>query len=224
MRYAMTRARVVELAVAELGLSDAAKYWGAVLPGWSGPFPKYWCGGFALWCLRQAGLCDWIWEVSEVNAPKGHYGFLRHLPRTTDPRPGDIGYLDQPYQHHFIVEAADKHTLTSIDGNQGSPGVQRRHRAVNGQAAFYSIAALLPTSWDEETQPGPPRHPTLRLGAKQEAVKLLQQKLNQHGARLLTDGSFGPITALAVQSFQRRAGLDADGIVGPQTWTVLEKV
>ncbi len=221
----MTRERVVELAVAELGKSDPAPYWREVLgPAWRGPFPKHWCGAFALWCLHQAGLCDWPWEVSEVNAPKGHYGFLRRLPRTTSPQPGDIGYLDQPFQHHFVVEAAGLHTLTSIDGNQGKPGVQRRHRAM-GKSAYYSIAPLLGRD-ARDTDPAPaPVHPVLRLGSTGADVAMMQSMLNRYqGAGLLVDGAFGPRTARALQTFQRDRGLDADGVCGPLTWAELERV
>ncbi|MFB7652260.1 MULTISPECIES: protein kinase [unclassified Streptomyces] len=37
------------------------------------------------------------------------------------------------------------------------------------------------------------------------------------------DGDFGPKTQSAVVIFQKRAGLDADGIVGPSTWRALRK-
>lgn len=130
-----TRDYVVELARGELGKSDPDKYWREVLgPEWRGPFPKHWCGAFGLWCLRQAGLTDWRWEVGK--------GFLWRLPRTMVPLPGDMGYVDQPFQHHFVVVEADRHTISSVDGNQGTPGVQARSRAT-GKHAYYSIDALV---------------------------------------------------------------------------------
>lgn len=209
-----TRARVVEIARAEIGGSLPGKYWVDVLPQpWHGKYPPHWCGAFALWCLREAGLTDWTWQVGK--------GFLWRLPRTTDPKPGDIGYVDQPFQHHYVISDVGVHTLESVDGNQGTPGVQVRHRA-KGKDTYFSIAKLL--GEEEDTQPGPPRFPTLRLGATGEAVKRVQTKLNSHGAALKVDGQFGPATALAVQSFQRRANLDADGIVGARTWRALEQV
>ncbi|MBQ1405792.1 MAG: peptidoglycan-binding protein, partial [Oscillospiraceae bacterium] len=35
------------------------------------------------------------------------------------------------------------------------------------------------------------------------------------------DGEFGPQTKSAVLAYQRRSGLEADGIIGPQTWAKL---
>jgi hypothetical protein len=79
---------VVSFAAADVGLSDPKPYWRDVLGhSWVGPFPKHWCGAFVLSKYHEAGLCDWIWEISEINAPKGHYGYLRRLPKTTDPEP-----------------------------------------------------------------------------------------------------------------------------------------
>lgn len=53
---------------------------------------------------------------------------------------------------------------------------------------------------------------TLRKGDRGRAVRRLQRKLGV-GA----DGVFGPQTQRAVKRFQRRNGLVADGIVGPMT-------
>lgn len=63
--------------------------------------------------------------------------------------------------------------------------------------------------------------PTVRQGAVGERVYAVQYLLNAHGARLVTDGHFGPATAAAVRSFQSRSHLQADGQVGPQTWARL---
>jgi peptidoglycan hydrolase-like protein with peptidoglycan-binding domain len=63
--------------------------------------------------------------------------------------------------------------------------------------------------------------PTVSQGAVGERVFAVQYLLNAHGARLATDGHFGPATAAAVRSFQSRSHLQADGQVGPQTWARL---
>lgn len=57
----------------------------------------------------------------------------------------------------------------------------------------------------------------LKKGDTGAEVRLLQQKLNQHGAHLSTDGVFGNGTEKAVIAWQTKAGLAADGVVGPKT-------
>lgn len=58
----------------------------------------------------------------------------------------------------------------------------------------------------------------LRTGNEGGTVRLVQQKLNSLGEKISTDGKFGSATAAAVQRYQRRNGLTADGIVGKSTW------
>lgn len=66
--------------------------------------------------------------------------------------------------------------------------------------------------------------PDLRRGDKGEVVRAAQILLNgrkcsvgAYGA----DGDFGPATEAAVLAYQRRNGLDDDGIIGPATWAAL---
>lgn len=58
----------------------------------------------------------------------------------------------------------------------------------------------------------------LFIGSRGDAVVQVQQALNSKGYWCGTaDSIFGPKTYSAVIRFQREAGLDVDGIVGPQT-------
>lgn len=71
--------------------------------------------------------------------------------------------------------------------------------------------------------------PTLRLydGMKHtsphlsDAVKELQTLLRQLGYRVVPDGEFGPYTESVVKLFQASKGVAADGVVGPQCWSLL---
>jgi len=64
--------------------------------------------------------------------------------------------------------------------------------------------------------------PAVARGSAGPAVRLLQQSLAKRGISPgPIDGLFGPKTATAVRSFQRRAGLEVDGQVGPKTWAKL---
>lgn len=66
----------------------------------------------------------------------------------------------------------------------------------------------------------------LKKGDKGEAVREAQSLLLQRGYDLGkwgADGDFGSATEAAVRQFQRDAGLDPDGILGPQTLEALRK-
>lgn len=58
---------------------------------------------------------------------------------------------------------------------------------------------------------------TLRHGDRSQAVRDLQRKLNDRGAKLVADGAFGDATEAAVRAYQVKAGLVSDGIAGPKT-------
>ena len=58
--------------------------------------------------------------------------------------------------------------------------------------------------------------PTLRIGARGNITKLMQQKIG-----VAADGIFGSGTKQAVINYQKFKGLSADGIVGQNTWRKL---
>ncbi|MBV6700325.1 peptidoglycan-binding protein [Kitasatospora aureofaciens] len=66
--------------------------------------------------------------------------------------------------------------------------------------------------------------PTLSRGSTGTAVKQLQCELHYSmtGSNLTRDGIFGGGTLNDVRRFQQCAGLDVDGIVGPNTWAALD--
>ncbi|MBE9115084.1 peptidoglycan-binding protein [Lusitaniella coriacea LEGE 07157] len=65
----------------------------------------------------------------------------------------------------------------------------------------------------------------LRLGARGQSVQTLQEKLRDEGfSPGIIDGVYGQQTQNAVMEFQRANGLDADGIVGKQTLSVLNLI
>ena len=65
-------------------------------------------------------------------------------------------------------------------------------------------------------------YPTIRRGSRGKAVRALQSALANLSFPVGTiDCDFGPKTDAAVRAFQRAAGVDVAGIVGPMTWTAL---
>ena len=68
----------------------------------------------------------------------------------------------------------------------------------------------------------PTAEPVLRSGMTGESVKNLQSRLYTLGYYTAAiDGQYGAATKEAVAEFQRQNGLDADGIVGPETRRIL---
>jgi hypothetical protein len=140
-----------ELALVESGAFIPARvkdYWASALHQAPNlPHPPHWCGALALFCLHEAELARaLVWRFQTATDKRS--GFLYALARIKadeELRPGDMGYQDQPYQHHFIVETVDGDTVQTIDGNQGGERpIQRRTRKRSDRAlAWSSIKRLL---------------------------------------------------------------------------------
>jgi len=63
--------------------------------------------------------------------------------------------------------------------------------------------------------------PTLKAGDSGQRVRNMQGLLEANGQPVSIDGQFGSGTANALRSWQGRAGLGADGVCGPHTWSRL---
>ena len=86
-----------------------------------------------------------------------------------------------------------------------------------GEGVYHEPAVSAPAD--------PSGKPTLRRGSEGEFVQLAQTMLLNRGYKLPAfgaDGDFGAETLAAVQTFQTDMGLSADGVIGPDTWRMLE--
>jgi hypothetical protein len=131
------REKILRIARKEVGNTNWMKY----TPGVTSQTPTHsfsWCGVFALWVLKRAGLAKQIfWDL------KNGVGFLQYLPVTSSPQPGDIAYINQPYQHHAIVERVDGSNIYTLDGNSEGDMVRQNVRPRSAFSAFYSIEPLI---------------------------------------------------------------------------------
>jgi hypothetical protein len=136
------RARVVAIARGELGYQDPRDYYADCAPAYLKlpPNAKAWCGVFALWCLRRAGLTTAQWEDR-----KGFLGELG-LRVTALPEPGDVAVFGAPLWHYAIVEHCKDGKVHTIDGNTmqaPAEGVTAKVRPITPNVTFYSIGKLI---------------------------------------------------------------------------------
>ena len=100
-----------------------------------------WCGIFAVWAHKKAGKNIGDWQMG-----KGVSAF-HTLTQTTAPQPGDIGYIDQPYQHHCIVVKVEGDTVYSIDGNSGLfSEVKENVKPLSNYSGFFTAFATSTSS------------------------------------------------------------------------------
>lgn len=131
------RDRVLQIAKSQIG-RGAGDDWETYLQG-TVPYPPgkkvHWCGIFVTWVLHQAGLTSKKWEYGE--------GISSILKQTNNPKRGDVLYIDQPYQHHGIVDRIEGETVYSVDGNSKFGVVAENARPLSSISGFFSIAPLI---------------------------------------------------------------------------------
>lgn len=118
--------------------------------------------------------------------------------------------------HTGIVVSASGGIVNTIEGNKGDE-VRKCSYSKNspsiigyGRPRYDLIGTVTAESEEYEM-------PLIKRGDKGKAVKILQIILGD----LAVDGSFGPATQAAVIAFQKKHNLEADGIVGKETWRAL---
>ena len=97
-----------------------------------------WCGIFAIYCYRMAGINVSPWSVGGGLRTKGPDAEFR---ATTTPQKGDIGLI-QDQVHHLIIEKVENGHVYSIDGNvdlAGLPSViSYKTRKIGEIHSFYA--------------------------------------------------------------------------------------
>lgn len=169
--------------------------------------------------------CGQIWDVAPAGAAE------RRIPST--PQVGDIIIFSndgRSRDHTGIVEDLDDTYVYTIEGNSGQQVRRRRYLRSSswiygyihpGYAAAADSAPQAP-KYDAYCYP---RMPELSKGTAGFAVEILQYIISclvglvDHPFAI--DGDFGPQTEGAVMFLQSRYGLEADGICGAKTWTLL---
>jgi putative chitinase len=145
---------------------------------------------------------------------------------------GSVAY----WQNRKINVAADQDDVVQVTKRVagGSSGLNDRVEYLNkakriwmvGDGANEPQPPLRDRSTGHDVAGESPRaadnyQPTLREGSSGPSVVDLQKSLIEAGFKVEPDGDFGAHTKEAVQAFQDRHGLSADGVFDPAAWDLL---
>ena len=111
--------------------------------------------------------------------------------------------------------------LSGVDYNAGNEQLIMNNEQLS-ETGKNPTSVVIPS----EAEGSPSSRPTLRRGARGQAVKDCQVILDSLGYDIGpcgTDGIFGRCTEAAVKAFQKDRNITVDGIVGKQTWKELMK-
>lgn len=109
------------------------------LPGVLAPM-KSWCGIFALWAIKTAGMQVGTWIDGRGISDVAGFRLVHYL----NVDRGDVGYVDQPYQHHFLVDEVYKDQFgvrmaRTIEGNSDpTSNFNFKTRQLSKVSGFYT--------------------------------------------------------------------------------------
>ena len=119
---------------------------------------------------------------------------------------------------------ADKVQITAVSNIGAKTGYNARKWTKHGKLPYVSYEEETPVTPTPAPQGSTVALRTLSKGSKGEDVRALQILLSGRGCNgnmNTPDGIFGPNTLGAVKLYQKKVGLDDDGIVGILTWRSL---
>jgi predicted chitinase len=107
-------------------------------------------------------------------------------------------------------------------GTNGLSDRQQRYQIARslGSAVIPSGGGGAPAPTPAPASAGAPPFPgrNLTVGMSGADVRQWQQQMKNRGWNVTVDGAFGPASADVARKFQAEKGLQADGVVGRETW------
>lgn len=206
---------------------------------YNGPKQGYaWCNVFIDWCFVQALGVDRAREILigfSAGCTQDYNWFKAKGQIVMDPQKGDLVFFGNT-SHIGIIEEAKEGRIYTIEGNTSNAAelivnggtVAKKSYAINS-AYIHSFAR---PKYDENNDVNSEEniltneitYSLIQKGSKGNLVRIAQEKLLVKGYRLPKfgpDGQFGAETETTVKQLQRDAGIEVDGIVGKDTWAIL---
>lgn len=164
-----------------------------------------------------------------ANYFKQHGRFHEHNPQTGDQI--FFTYSDGEVSHTGLVVDVTSYSVVTVEGNTSDMVAKRSYPLSDARIFGYGRPDWGAEAKEDDATADVPAHkstigglPLLKVGSRGEVVRAAQFLLNGRDANVGkwgADGDFGQGTRAAVLAFQRRNGLEADGIIGVETWSKL---
>ena len=237
MTVAEAKHKVISLAQQEVGYHEGENNYNKYAQEidtlnitWGKKQNMAWCGEFIIWLFYKCFGVDKGLAMMYSGNPTGipvcsnaanYFKTAGQWYKT--PELGDIVFFNVSgiIGHTGIVVRADGNSFFTVEGNCKDAVSACKYNVGDSYVAGFGRPkwSLVSEEAIKEFQ-----LPELKRGSKGEVVRAAQVLLNGRGASCGVwgaDGDFGAATESAVYAFQRRNGLDADGQIGPATWSKL---
>lgn len=227
--------KILAVAAAEIGVkenpanSNRVKYNTEYYGNDIASSKRAWCCAFVWWVFKHADLSSLFYGGKKCAGCTTLMNYYKEQGQLVEGpyRPGDLVFFqfdkDAASDHIGIIEKDNGDTISTIEGNT-SPNSDANGGAVMRRTRKKSLimAVARPKHPQEAVEKVTISLSKLRKGSRGSEVKALQRLLIGSGfgcGASGADGIFGGDTLTAVKAFQKSSGLEADGIVGRDTWT-----
>ncbi|QND24504.1 DUF3380 domain-containing protein (plasmid) [Rhizobium leguminosarum bv. viciae] len=136
---------------------------------------------------------------------------------------GQVQLMSKFIEHSKLIDELQDRDWAGFARQYNGPSYKKMSYDTKMAAAYTRHKAAGPsTKTDLESEEDTPT--VLRVGMSGVEISQLQEQLRKLGYTVNVDGDFGPATKQAVKKFQEDHSLLADGIAGPLTWSIIERL
>lgn len=196
---------------------------------------NYWCASFISWlfwmvCGKSVAAAKQVIYAVSMACETIRQAFIKAGRYSSTPKVGSLiffsGTRHSGANHIGLVIEVTDTTVKTIEGNTSSKEFDDNGGAVAEKTYSRTYSRILGYGHPNYEGSGSNGDSSvLKQGSKGEAVKELQKNLNTiMKSGLVVDGSFGPKTVSAVESFQKKYGLTVDGVFGPKSAAKMKEV
>lgn len=194
-----------------------------------------WCDIFIDWCFVQSFGRERASELLigwSAGCTQDYNWFKTKGQIVVDPQVGDLVFFKE-LSHIGIVENIDKEKIYTIEGNSskqdelvtnGGMVVEKAYNLKSEDIYGYARPKYKDKVNENSKDNVDIKYSLIKIGSNGLLVRNAQEKLVQKGyvlSKYGVDGIFGKETENMVKQLQKDANIKIDGIIGDDTWKIL---